>query len=67
MGFTDETDSITFRDLQERRELIRPRGSSNAAEPIAVAARWPGPLPPDPPRTPLIRAAGAEPPDQLIR
>ena len=23
MGFTEETDSITFRDLQERRELIR--------------------------------------------
>ena len=25
MGFTEETDSITFRDLQERRELIRRR------------------------------------------
>jgi ubiquinone biosynthesis protein len=25
MGFTDETDAITFRDLQERRELIRRR------------------------------------------
>jgi ubiquinone biosynthesis protein len=25
MGFTDEADSITFRDLQERRELIRRR------------------------------------------
>jgi ubiquinone biosynthesis protein len=25
MGFTDDTDAITFRDLQERRELIRRR------------------------------------------
>ena len=25
MGFTDETDAITFRDLQERRELIAKR------------------------------------------
>ncbi len=25
MGFTEETDAITFRDLQERRELIAKR------------------------------------------
>ena len=40
MGFTDETDSITFRDLQERRELIRaPAARQRAGEPGSPSLR----------------------------
>ena len=35
MGFTEETDAITFRDLQERRELIRRRLEAQRARPAA--------------------------------
>ncbi len=44
LGFADETDPITFQDLQERRELIRRRLEQRNEQPDAAVVP-PGPVP----------------------